>query len=247
MQITPPFGYAAITPLTREHRVRLPAPGWVPPLLRTNAILPVSVGEFAAAGRDFPLAFMPEGGGYSPVLVLGLATGENLFAQDARWLAGTYLPAYLRRYPFCTATLRLDAEIRPEHLICVATDCLAADGEAIFAAEDADAASQQRWQNLQHLLAEFDADQVRTMQLCELLARFDLLEPFTVSFAPPQGERVSMSGLLRVAEQRLESLPEPALRELIKTGAMAAIYAHLLSLHQFGRLLDRRMAQTAPA
>lgn len=247
MQITPPFGYAAITPLTREHRVRAPAPGWVPPALRSSAVLPVSVGEFAAAGRDLPIAFVPEGGGFAPVLALGLAADENLCARDEHWRTDTYLPAYLRRYPYCTATLRLDAEVRPEHLICVATDCLAADGEAIFAAEGADAASVRRWQDLQRLLAEFDADRARTAHLCELLARFELLEPFTVRFAPPGAAPIAMSGLLRVAEQRLENLAEAGLRELIKTGAMAAIYAHLLSLQQFGRLLDWRMAQTAPA
>lgn len=247
MQITPPFGYAAITPLTRDHRVRHPAPGWVPPGLRASTVLPVSVGEFAAAGRDYPIAFVPEGASFTPVLVLGLAPGENLFVRDEHWAADVYPPAYLRRYPYCTASLRLEGEVHPEHLICIEKDCLAADGEIIFAAEGADAASVKRWEGIQRMLGEFDADRSRTAHLCALLAQHDLLEPFTVRFAPPQGEPVAMGGLLRVAEPRLETLAEAALRELLKTGSMAAIYAHLNSLHQFGRLLDRRQAKTAPA
>jgi hypothetical protein len=93
------------------------------------------------------------------------------------------------------------------------------------------------------MLAEFDADQERSARFCALLAAHDLLEPFSVRAAPAEGEALSAGGLLRVAEKRLATLPEAALRELLRSGGMAAIYAHLNSLQQFGRLLDRHVAR----
>lgn len=243
MQIMPPFGYAAIVPLDRDHRVRLPASGWVPPGLRSTALLPVSVGEFAAAGRDYPIAFIAVAQGFAPVLVLGLEPGENLFATGERWAADVYPPAYLRRYPFCTASVSLGGETQQDRLICVDKTCLAADGEPMFAAGAAADPAVQRWQRIQQMLAEFDADNERTARLCALLAAHDLLEPFSVRAAPAAGAAQTIGGLLRVAEKRLETLPETALRELLRSGGMAAIHAHLNSLLQFGRLLDRHVAR----
>jgi hypothetical protein len=244
MQITPPFGYTAIIPLTREHRVRPTAPGWVPPLLRTVATLPTSVGEFAAAGRDYPIVFTPEGATFAPMLVLGLALGENLFAHGEQWAAGVYLPAYLRRFPFCTATVRVGGTMQDERVICVDAGSLASDGEPVFATGEADSPTVQHWQGVQQQLREFDADWQRSAHLGTLLARYDLLEPFTVRVTPEGGEPLTVSGMLRVAETRLETLPEAALRELIKSGGLAAIYAHLNSLQQFGRLLDLHQARS---
>ncbi|HEX7810607.1 MAG TPA: SapC family protein, partial [Burkholderiales bacterium] len=44
----------------------------------------------------------------------------------------------------------------------------------------------------------------------------------------------------RVAQDRLESLHEDSLRRLFEAGMMDKIYAHLLSLENFRRLLNRR-------
>jgi hypothetical protein len=247
MQITPPFGYAAIVPLNRDQRVRLPAPGWVPPALRTSAILPVSVGEFAAAGRDYPIAFIAEAQGFAPVLVVGLAAGDNLFVAGEHWATDVYAPAYLRRFPFCTAVVDFDGETQPDRLICVDKGCLAADGEPLFASGDAADPAVQRWQSIRQMLTEFDADRERTLRLCALLAAHDLLEPFSVHAEPTGGAPLTAGGLLRVAERRLETLPEAVLRELLRSGGMAAIHAHLNSPLQFGRLLDRLAARNPAA
>jgi hypothetical protein len=45
----------------------------------------------------------------------------------------------------------------------------------------------------------------------------------------------------------LNELPEPAFKELGRTGILARVYAHLISLANFGRLLDRRAIRAASA
>ena len=44
MEITPPYGYQAVVPLTKEHQVLLPAAGSLPPVFRSMMVIPLSYG-----------------------------------------------------------------------------------------------------------------------------------------------------------------------------------------------------------
>jgi hypothetical protein len=46
--------------------------------------------------------------------------------------------------------------------------------------------------------------------------------------------------MYRVVEKKLEDLNAAQLKNLMRKGILARIYMHLLSLDNFGRLLDRR-------
>ena len=42
--------------------------------------------------------------------ILGIQEGQNLFVMpDGRWDRRAYIPAYIRRYPFCVHTVRHDS------------------------------------------------------------------------------------------------------------------------------------------
>lgn len=67
--------------------------------------VPLTGVEFPAAARDLPILFagssMEEAG---PMALLGLRQNENLFIDaDGQWAANTYVPAFVRRYPFVLA------------------------------------------------------------------------------------------------------------------------------------------------
>ena len=59
---------------------------------------------------------------------------------------------------------------------------------------------------------------------------------------PTQGPPLTLTGLHRVPEEKLHALPAEKLKELAQNGMLARIYAHLMSLDHFRRLLDRRVA-----
>src|SRR5690606_18810785 len=62
--------------------------------------LPANVGEFLPALRYYPIVFTNTETP-APLLVLGLKEGQNLFVEPTGgWRPRTYVPAYLRRYPF---------------------------------------------------------------------------------------------------------------------------------------------------
>ena len=50
----------------------------------------------------------------------------------------------------------------------------------------------------------------------------------------------------RVAEKNLEHLNAAQLKNLVRKGILARIYAHLLSLENFARLLDRKGERPPP-
>ena len=240
MQITPPFGYREIVPLQKDRKVRLPAPGEIPEFCRNSNAVPISYSEFGIASRDYPLAFVSTEAGkaYSAVAVLGVTGGENLFLHEGGWDRSVYLPAYLRRYPFCMARVTLNAVEQAERLICVEKDALSEEGERVF--DDAGGATP-RWQPIEKLLREYETDIERSREMCAILADYGLLEGFTLQ-ASVKGAPVSFGGMYRVDEKKLELLNAAQHKTLIRKGIMGRIYAHLTSLDNFARLIARREA-----
>jgi len=243
MQIDPPFGYSEIVPLHKDRRVRLPGPGEIPEFCRKANAVPISYSEFAPACRDYPLTFVSTDSGrtFSPVAVLGVASGENLFLREGRWESSVYFPAYLRRYPFCMARVTLDSVEQADRLICVEKAFLSDNGERMF---DDKGEPLPAWIPIARLLQDYEADIERAREMCAILADYALLEPFTLQASLKAGA-LSFGGMYRVDEKRLEFLNASQHKTLFRKALMGRIYAHLMSLDNFARLISRKDA--APA
>lgn len=242
MQIAPPFGYTEVVPFLKTHKVRLLAPGEVAPFVQRSNAIPVSHAEFQPASRDYPVVFTSSDGGktFAAVALLGVSAGENLFFAQGTWAQKSYVPAYARRYPFCMARVKVDDVERKDRLICVDKPRLDDGGEALF---DAAGQASDKWGTLERLLTEYEADLERSREMCALLADYGLLEGFTMQATPKGASAVQVTGMHRVAEKKLEDLDAAQLKELLRKGAMARIYMHLLSLQNFARLLERKAAR----
>jgi SapC len=243
MQITAPFGYAEIVPLLKTHRVRLARPGEAPEFTHKLNAIPVSYSEFAPAARDYPLVFTSGDGGknFAPVAVLGLSAGENLFRVGDDWARDIYVPAYARRYPFCVARVKMQKTEQKDRLICVEKAHLdESAGEPLF---DDRGEPLAKWKDLQRLLVEFEADLERGRALCALLADYALLQPFSMQATLDQGGQMQLTGMHRVDETKIQHLNASQFKNLAAKGILGRIYAHLLSLDNFSRLLRRRTAR----
>ena len=242
MNINPPYGYQEIVPLAKTHKVLLPAERRLPMLFRNLTALPLSFTEFAAAIHDFPIAFVSGNAGSSFVAmaILGLEAQQNLFvAGDDTWDAGVYLPAYVRRYPFCMTRVTVDGKEQSERIACVEKRAINAKGEALY---DSKGEPLPVWDQLRKLLFEFEADLARTEDMCRKLHELQLLETFTAQVAPQGEPPIALTGMYRVSEEKLQALQAGTLQELARNGMLSRVYAHLLSLDNFQRLLDRRAA-----
>jgi hypothetical protein len=246
MQINPPFGYKEIVPLYKNNKVRLPEPGTVPAFFHNLNAIPVSFAEIWVACRDYPLVFTSDDNGksFTPVAALGFTAGENLFVAHGAWDRSVYLPAYLRRYPFCMARVDADAVQQVNRIICIEKDFLDDQGETMF---DAEGNPQPKWQPIETLLQEYEADLERSREMSAILTDYALFEHITMQVQTGANEGINLTGMYRVAEKKLEFLNASQIRNLIKKGIMGRIYAHLVSLENFGRLFDRKNAKAAAA
>ena len=246
MQINPPFGYQEIVPLYKNNKVKLPEAGTIPEFCRQLNAIPISFTEFSVACRDYPLIFTSSDNGqsFAPVAVLGIANGENLFLTDGAWDKGAYVPAYVRRYPFCMARVNLNNVEQADRLICVEKSFLDDSGETMF---DAEGRALPQWQPIEKLLQEYEADLERSREMSSILSDYALLEPFAMQAQPKSGNPMNLTGMFRVEEKKLEFLNASQHKNLIKKGVMGRIYAHLISLDNFARLLDRRVTRSAAA
>ncbi len=241
MRITAPYGYDEIVPLRKEHRVLVPA-GGTPAFCRTLNAIAISFSEFVPAARDYPLVFASadRGRSFAPVAVLGIAEGQNLFVDaTGEWDRSCYLPAFVRRYPFCISKLYVDGEPRSERVVCVAKAYVDAGGVELF---DAGGRPTARWRETERLLAEYEADLDRTAQLCAALARLEVLQPFSMQVLEGGQRAVRLAGIYRVDEARLADLRPASHKVLVEKGFMGRIYAHLNSLENFSRLYARERA-----
>lgn len=246
MQISPPFGYKEIVALQKNNKVRLPAPGAAPEFCRRLNAIPITYTEFSVACRDYPLVFASgdQGQTYAPMAVLGLTNGENLFVADGAWDAGAYVPAYVRRFPFCMARVNLDKVEQADRLICIEKEFLDDTGETMF---DAEGKPLPKWQSISKLLQEYEVDLERSREMSAILSDYELLEPFAMQAQPKAGAAMNLTGMHRVNEKKLEFLNAGQLKNLVKKGVMGRVYAHLISLDNFGRLLDRKVDRAVVA
>ena len=246
MDIRPPYGYQDVVPLIKEHRVALRAERKIPSGFRNLNALPLSFTEFTVACRDYPIAFVgANAGSVIAMAVLGLERQQNLFATaEDDWDASVYLPAYVRRHPFCMTRVTVDGKERPERVACVEKSALSDSGEPMF---DAKGEPLPAWEARRKLLFEFEADLARSEEMSRELGRHQLLESFSLQAQPNQGPPLAMTGMYRVSEQKLAELAPDELKALLQKGILARVYAHLISLANFGRLLDRRAKQSQSA
>ena len=242
MDITPPYGYQEVVPLSKEHRVILPAAGTLPPVFRSMMVIPLSYTELSLACHDYPVVFVSgdQGKTAAAMAVVGLAQQQNLFVTpELGWDRNSYVPAYVRRYPFCMTRVNVGGTEQAERVACVEKRAISDSGEALH---DAKGEALPLWENIRKLLFEFESDLARTEAMCKIVIELGLLEPFTMQAKPTDGEPLTLAGMFRVNEQKAAELPGDKLKELVQNGVLPRIYAHLMSMSNFNRLLARRAA-----
>jgi len=243
MNITPPFGYRDVKALNRSDYVRYSTPNDMPAFIKDTAVVPLSLGEMVPAAWHYPLVFVRDGTSDRVTLVamLGLAAGENLFNTQTGWKPETYVPAYVRRYPFCMARVTVDGQADPNLLVCVEKDYVAdgaiAGSRPLF---DKDGHATSEWQQIELFLREYESDIQRTNAFCDELLEGNLLEPLTATVTQPGQDHWQVSGFMGINEKKLMELPEETIVEWHRNGWLARAWLHLFSLQRLQRLLLER-------
>jgi hypothetical protein len=199
---------------------------------RTNSV-PLSGAEFNLTQRYYPIVFSGTDRPF-PVAVLGLRADENLFVgADDAWIAHTYIPAYVRRYPF------VFIEASGGQLV------LAIDEGSGYVVEDGkqglfDAANKpsELVNTALQFCAAYQANHKATAEYVDALRSHDLLVDNQAQATIAGTERLALAGFKVIDEARFNKLPAETLVAWRDKGWLGWCYAHLMSFGSWNGLAN---------
>ncbi|HVM99907.1 MAG TPA: SapC family protein [Caulobacteraceae bacterium] len=208
-------------------------------------VVPLTVGEFPIAGLSYPIIFAGER--YQPLAVMGVSQGSNLFIEpDGAFATGAYIPAYIRRYPFVLA----NDQARGQLVVCIdrAASMLGEDYDLPFFDEKGEPTDYTN--GCLQFCNDFEQEGRRTESFVNLIKELDLFEVKRSVFTPnnpdgTQGQPQPIAEYFAISEEKVKALPQEKVMELLGNGALGQIYAHLMSLIGWDRLIALQMTRAA--
>ncbi|MGB3455686.1 MAG: SapC family protein [Litorimonas sp.] len=206
--------------------------------------VPLTASEFANAAASFPVIFAGED--RSPLAVMGIRAGENLFVEDGLFNNDFYLPAFARRYPFVLAA---DKD-NDRFVVCVdeAATCVTEKDvqQPFFDGEELSSFTQEAFEFLQ----SFERDRQATLAVVQELRDLDVFEPKEMHFQGQNAdgtpaERQKIADYYAVSETKLRELPADKIKSLSERGILAVVHAHLISLGNWQRLVNMTLRRAA--
>lgn len=205
--------------------------------------LPLTAPEFGAASASMPIIFAGEE--RTPLAVMGIRSGENLFVTDGQYEVDYYMPSFARRYPFVLA----GDNANDRFVVCVdeAAECVTnkKPQQLFFDKDDTSQFTKEAFQFLQN----FERDRQATQKMVEEFKALDLFEPKEMNFQGNNADgtpapRQKIADYFAVSEEKLKALPDAKIAEFAKNGYLAVAYAHLVSLGNWQRLVNMTLRRT---
>ncbi|HEX9955184.1 MAG TPA: SapC family protein [Allosphingosinicella sp.] len=239
-----PIFYGGLEPLSSQiHGDLQTRPAAKAPYLVNTHAVPITIDEFVAAQRFFPIVFST-GNDPVPLALMGLNEGVNVFVEaDGGLIGETYIPAYVRRYPFMLARTAPEAQ---ELSLCFdpTSDLVGRgfeDGVALF---DGEGKPSEQTNNVLKFCEEFEMSAQRTVAFVNELKTADLLMEGEVTIQPTGSEQPFVyRGFQMVNEEKFRDLRGDELRKMNGNGMLPLIVAHLFSLAMVREIFAKQVQQ----
>ena len=200
--------------------------------------VPLIVAEFPVACRQYPIVFI-EGPNkmLSAQAVLSLEQERNSFLDEKGNWTATYVPAFIRRYPFVLAEIAGkpdDFDVAFDE----ASGCFdKKKGELLFEEQGTPTKFMQEQIDFLRL---FHAEYKRTQQFLDVLQKEELLTPYNVDIVRGGDQaRFAVRSAMVINESKLQNLASENASLYLKNGFLALMYAQLISLQSFLPLANR--------
>ena len=206
--------------------------------------VPITAPEFGIAASSYPIIFAGED--RTPLAVMGIRQQENLFVTDGQFDQDFYMPAFARRYPFVLA----NDKGSDRFVVCVdeAATCVTkkTPQQKFFDGEDTSQFTKEAFQFLQ----DFERDRQATSAMVEEFKKLDLFEPKTMNFQGQNADgtpapQQKIADYFAVSESKLRELPADKLKDLHDRGFIAVANAHLISLSNWQRLVNKTLRKAS--
>lgn len=239
-----PLLYSALEPLSSSAhgKMRIRRVDKAGVIGNTHAV-PITVDEFPLAARHYPIIFAT-GDSPVPLALMGLTEGVNAHIDEngVPLDRNTYMPAYIRRYPFLLAKLRPDSD---ELSLCFDPNFGAIgdfeEGERLF---DDEGQPTETTKAILQFCEQFESAGQRTAAFLEELKKTGLLMEGEVAIQPEGADKPFIyRGFRMIDEEKLRELRGDELRRMNQNGMLPVLFAHLFSLSQIRDLFSRQVEQ----
>lgn len=211
------------------------------PFLASAHAVPITVDEFVSVQRFCPIVFS-SGENPVPLALMGLNEGVNVFVDaEGKLLGETYVPAYVRRYPFMLARLKPDAQemslcFDPTSGLVGAFD----EGNPLFEEDK----PSETTNSILKFCEEFELSAQRTIAFVKELTDMGLLMEGEVSIQPVGAEQPFIyRGFQMVNEEKMRELRGDELRKMNQNGMLPLVMAHLFSMSTVREIFARQLQQ----
>ena len=199
--------------------------------------IPLVASEITSAQKHYPVIFA---NGENPQIfaVVSVIKDRNMFVDDnGHWAPFHYVPAYLRRYPYALA--RGDND---QFALVIDSAAAAVTKDAQFPFFNGDALSEDT-NKMVNFCQQMEAERQRTNEFVTKLKELDLLAVQEVKAGNPESDspdKEALASYYAVNTEKLNQLSAETLKELHESGFLSFIFAHLFSMENWGKLLERR-------
>ncbi|OYQ27190.1 multidrug transporter [Sandarakinorhabdus cyanobacteriorum] len=195
--------------------------------------------EFRRLANDYPILFRrdDESGDWSALALFGFEPGENLFLEGDRWLA-LNRPLAMAAQPFLVGRTAAGEGPGQVH-IDMDHPRVSRSGEGVKLFEPGGQPTP-HVELVADMLGALDEGYRASGGFFAALARYDLIEPFSLDVTLDNGAMHRLVGYHLINEDRLAALEPGALAELQAEGHLQPIYMALASLGNLARLVRRK-------
>lgn len=204
--------------------------------------VPLVAAEISSAQKHYPVVFS-EPDNAAPFAVVSVIKDENMFVDaSGNWEPMHYIPSYLRRHPFAFAAADDD---QLAVVIDRSSNAISDNPDQPFFESGG---LSKRTQDMVDYCGQYEAERRRTKEFAAKLKELDLLVLQEV-IPTAEESKEKLATYYAVDVEKLNELESGVLMELHKKGYLSFIFAHLFSLENWKRLLERRhiMQESQPA
>ncbi len=201
--------------------------------------VPLGIGEMEVACQHYPIVFTT-GESPAPMALLGLKEGSNLFVnEDGSWRADSYIPAYVRAFPF------IFVEDREKDTLFVGMETGAAalgttNGVALFE----DGKPSPAMNEAISFCAAFRDNLNAGSALGRALQDAGLLEEEEANVNFTAGGTARVTGFKVLKADRMDKVSDETYLEWRHKGWITHIHSHLFSTARWAKLVELSPAPT---
>jgi len=208
---------------------------------KVNAV-PVTMIELPNIMQFYPIAFSSTAPA-TPLAILGLRDQENLFVnENGEWLPNTYIPAYIRRYPFIFA--KNDTGERLTLCVDDTKDTLVrGSANQLFTAEGE---LTDLTKNALEFCKSYQAAAEQTEAFSTALEQANILIDRHAEVRMNDSSVITLTGFRQVDEQKYHALPKETVLDWHQRNWTGFVYAHLLSVGNWQKLfqlMDKKLVK----